>query len=118
MMDARPLYEEPVHPTNSRMKLDYSGEAKPPRSRTLRPVRYYHIDFGHASQYSTKDGDRGGPPRMFIEAGYGGDLSVPEFKTQNYCDPFAVDVYRMGNVVRREFTQVWTFLFWSVKVVY
>lgn len=55
---------------------------------------------------------------MFIEAGYGGDLSVPEFKTQNYCDPFAVDVYRMGNVVRREFTQVWTFLFWSVKVVY
>ena len=100
MMDASPLDDEPRHPVNSVMKLDYSGHVGKPHTRTLRPVRYYHIDFGHARRYDPKDG----PPQEFVgeEDGYGGDATVPEFKTTNgYCDPFPVDVYRVGRVVRR-----------------
>lgn len=51
MMDSLHLYDEPIHVTDSEMKRDYSGEAKSPRSRTIRPVKYYHIDFGNARVY-------------------------------------------------------------------
>lgn len=102
MMDFTPLCDEPVHPADLSYKRDYSGRAKPPRDRTLRPVKYYHIDFGHASRHKVEDG----PPQKFIGNGYGGDLSVPEFKTQEYCDPFPVDVYRVGNIIRMAFTHV------------
>lgn len=97
MMDSEPLYDEPLHPTSTYMKRDFSGPAKEPRSRTLRPVKYYHIDFGHARMYSP---DKGPALEFSGKTGYGGDLTVPEFRTQTLCDPFAVDVYRVGNVVR------------------
>lgn len=50
-----------------------------------------------------------GPPREYVGlrgGGYGGDDAVPEFKTQEYCDPFAVDVFRLGNFIRENFTEV------------
>lgn len=105
MMDAIPLFDEARHPVKPSMKLDFSGPVKKPRSRTLRPVRYYYIDFGHARRYDPKDG----PPREFVGIGdgYGGDGTVPEFQTTNeFCDPFPVDVYRVGNLIREFFTEV------------
>lgn len=100
MMDASPLYDEPLHPVDAHMKRDYSGRAAKPQSRTLRPVKYYYIDFGHACQYNISEGPASEP------VGYGGDSSVPEFKTQERCDPFPVDVYRVGNLIRKSFTHV------------
>ncbi|KAF5376396.1 hypothetical protein D9757_008690 [Collybiopsis confluens] len=35
---------------------------------------------------------------------YGGTPTVPEFKEDQRCDPFAVDVNCLGNVVREKFT--------------
>lgn len=97
MMDSAPLYDEPLHPSSTNMKRDFSGPARKPKSRTLRPVKYFHIDFGHARMYSPTEG----PPREFCgTTGYGGDGTVPEFKTGEYCDPFPVDVYRAGNLIR------------------
>lgn len=89
MMDATPLYGT-SHP---------GIETKKSSSRTLHPVKYYLTDLSHAHQYGPD-----GPYRK--ETGYGWDYSVPEFMTQQECDPFAVDVYRLGNVFREELTEV------------
>lgn len=105
MMDHVPLYGEPPHPACEYMKLDFSDFVVKPRSRTLRPIKYYLIDFGHARRYDPSNG----PPREYAGVdcgGYGGDGSVPEFKTQEYCDPFPVDVFRLGNFIREKFTEV------------
>lgn len=97
MMDSLHLYDEPIHVTDSEMKRDYSGEAKSPRSRTIRPVTYYHIDFGNARVYPP---EQGAPRQYSGPEGYGGDLTVPEFKTPGHYDPFPIDVYRAGNLMR------------------
>ena len=94
-MDALHLYDEPVHPTSPYMKRDFSREAKKPRSRTKRPVKYYHTDFGNARLYPPDQG----PPLEY--SGYGGDKSVPEFKIEGRYNPFPVDVYRAGNILRQ-----------------
>lgn len=102
-MDHSPLHDELVHPAVPSMVFDYSRSAEKPKSRTERPVKYYLIDFGNAHQSNTEDG----PPLTRISGrGYGGDLSVPEFRTQEACDPFAVDVYRVGNIIKQKFTHV------------
>ncbi|KIK53561.1 hypothetical protein GYMLUDRAFT_1025315 [Collybiopsis luxurians FD-317 M1] len=42
-------------------------------------------------------------PPLQMQPGYGGDQSVPEFKWNEPCDPFAVDVYCLGNVIWKKF---------------
>lgn len=98
-MDSAPLYNEPIHVVNYYMNQDFTRKVKR-QTRTLRPVKYYYIDLGSACQYNPEDG----PPRIPI--GHGGDRTVPEFQTDTHCDPFAVDVYRLGNVIRECFTDV------------
>lgn len=100
MMDSSPLYDEPVHPTTTLKVMDYSRFSKPPNSRTLRPTRYYHIDFGESRQYDPESG----PPRREVHRG--GDHTVPEFRTQQPYNPFPGDVYCVGNVIRQNFTHV------------
>lgn len=101
MMDYSPLYDYAIHPIDNTMKLDWSEKVGKPHSRTLRPVKYYLIDFGYTRNYQD---DENRTPREPV--GMGGDRTVPEFLTQEDCDPFAVDVYRVGNVVRQYFAQV------------
>jgi hypothetical protein len=102
MMDATPLFDEPPHPLDPSMNKDYTRPVRP-HPRSERPVRYYFIDFGEAEQY---DPDNEEPRIELGRAGYGGDRSVPEFSTDvEYCNPFPVDVYRIGNIVR-DFTDV------------
>jgi hypothetical protein len=57
------------------------------------------IDFGLSRRYE----DVG--PHLELP-GWGGDKTVPEFRTGELYDPFLVDVYCLGNVVREYFTQV------------
>ncbi|ESK93865.1 hypothetical protein Moror_13048 [Moniliophthora roreri MCA 2997] len=67
-----------------------------PRGRTRHPVKYYYIDFDLCERYDSASG----PPRKMPI--FGGDISVPEFRRHpdQSCDPFAVDVYRIGNLIR------------------
>lgn len=106
MMDVTPLFDEPPHPVDPTMNKDYTRPLEP-RSRSLRPVRYYLIDFGEALPYDPANGE----PRIAIgHTGYGGDKAVPEFSTDTeYCNPFPVDVCRLGNIIRFNFTDknVW-----------
>jgi len=100
MMDSSPLYDQPRHPV--RLEKTYDWRQTPtPKSRTERPVKYYFIDFDLTHQY-----EEGKPAQEHPK--YGGDHTVPEWKVrpQDACNPFAVDVYRLGNVVRENFTGV------------
>ncbi|KAF4588476.1 hypothetical protein EYR40_010027 [Pleurotus pulmonarius] len=96
MMDARLLYPAGYHPFLRRRNPDMSGPAKH-LTRTQQPVTYYLVDFGLSRKYSPEDR----PPLEPIIAG--GDKSVPEFATVDACDPFPVDVYTFGNLIKMYF---------------
>ncbi|KAJ7162168.1 kinase-like domain-containing protein [Mycena filopes] len=103
MMDASPLYSEPVHPFDIRRKRDWSGRISH-RSRTERPVKYYITDFGISRRYRAEDLPVLEPPII------GADKSVPEFQVKSKyddlpdLDPFPTDVYYLGNLIRQDFT--------------
>jgi hypothetical protein len=104
MADASPLYDSPPHPFASHMKRDFSGEVKSSSNRTRSPIRYYLVDFGLSRRYNPEDGPHLEPP------GWGGDKTVPEFlASTDLCDPFPVDVYCLGNAIKRHFLDVSTF---------
>jgi hypothetical protein len=100
MMDAKDLYLHPPHPVAHNMRRDFSGPVKH-TTRTRRPVKYYLIDFGLSRRYNPEDMPPLEPPP------WGGDRTVPEFlKSDEPCNPFPVDVYFLGNVVRQNFIEV------------
>ncbi|THU94241.1 kinase-like protein [Dendrothele bispora CBS 962.96] len=96
MVDSAPLYSRLMHPTVSDRRYDWRGTATR-KSLTRHPVKYYFIDFDLCKHYDPEAGPAREPP------GYGGDRSLPEFKTHpdEPCDPFAVDIFRLGNLIRR-----------------
>jgi hypothetical protein len=82
------------------MRRDFKGYVTPLR-RTKKPVRYHIIDFGLSKRYNPFDG----PPRDYYVMG--GDKTIPELqRPDELCDPFAVDVYFLGNVMREAFLMV------------
>ncbi|KAK0487589.1 hypothetical protein IW261DRAFT_1328703, partial [Armillaria novae-zelandiae] len=105
MMDASQMYgPEGFHPHERDKKYDLSGRARP-YSRTERPPKYYFIDFGLSDIYNPDD------LPATICALEGGDKTVPEFladdpdwtKRTPKHDPFAVDVYYLGNTFKAFF---------------
>jgi len=99
LMDASPLFVEDVSPWRPKMSRDLSREARY-RNRTEHPVKYYLIDFDLSGVYNPS----AGPPLML--PGYGGTRGVPEFKFQDQqCNPFAVDVWCLGNFIKKIFTE-------------
>ncbi len=99
MMDWSPLYPIPPHWLLSNQTSDWSGEPKP-HNHTTHPVKFRLIDWDLSKQY---DLSKGSPLQ---NPGYGGDQSVPEFKRNEPCNPFAVDVYCLGNFIRKSFIVV------------
>ncbi|KAK0464360.1 uncharacterized protein EV420DRAFT_1038122 [Desarmillaria tabescens] len=102
MMDATSMYgPDSFHPRETDQKYDFSGRARY-RSRTERPPKYYFIDFGLSILYKPEE------LPATVCALEGGDKSVPEFLADNpdstkrtpKHDPFAVDVYYLGNTFR------------------
>jgi hypothetical protein len=89
MADPLPLYEFPPHPFEP-TKRDFSGEAKVCSTRTQMPISYYLVDFGLSRHYNPE-----GPPLELPP--WGGDDSAP---ADTPCDPFPVDAYCLGNVIR------------------
>ncbi|TFK74321.1 hypothetical protein BDN72DRAFT_833673 [Pluteus cervinus] len=69
-------------------------------TRTQRPPKYYFIDFGLARRYDPSD------PNPLEEPIFGGDRTVPEFKTNKESfNPFHTDIYYAGNTIRRFITE-------------
>ncbi|EMD36447.1 hypothetical protein CERSUDRAFT_115467 [Gelatoporia subvermispora B] len=99
MMDPRPLFPKMFHPRDRHMNREWTGRAKY-YSRTKRPTKYLFIDFGISKRYSTQDLPILEPPH------WGGDRTVPEYQnSQEPRDPFPVDVYYIGNMIREYFFQ-------------
>ncbi|KAG6848030.1 hypothetical protein H0H93_004070 [Arthromyces matolae] len=103
MADYAPLYSHPPHPVDTLMRRDYRGPVPTPGSRTLTPIKYYFIDFDLSEVFGPDDVRLRIPP-------WGGDRTVPEHKLPHNppCDPFPVDVYCLGSVIRRNFLDGWT----------
>jgi len=99
MMDADAMYPEGFHPIRTMYKADYSGYATHiPRSTA--GVKYYFIDFG-ISVHIPEDAY----PRL-VTGNLGRDQTPPELSRAVPYDPFKLDVYILGNMFRRELTDV------------
>jgi len=103
MLDPSNMYPESFHPADIARSKDFRRKAKW-YSRTRRPTRYLLIDFGLSRRYDPANG----PP--LEKPLRGGDKSAPEHRDMNTpCNPFPTDVYYLGNLVREDYIQVYTF---------
>ena len=93
MFGASEMYPNGFRPVN------FKGTANA-HTRTQCPLVYYLIGFGWSRQYNSRD--------VTDEPLRGGDKSAPEHRSRGRCNPFQTDIYYIGNVVRREFTEVRT----------
>ncbi|KAG6830443.1 hypothetical protein H0H92_000746 [Tricholoma furcatifolium] len=98
IMDLSPLYNHPPHPANSWYRRDFKGRSSKPASRTTRPVKYYLIDYDLSKIYESEEVRLMVPP-------WGGTRPVPEHLGPDAppCDPYPVDIYCLGNVIKQRF---------------
>ncbi|KAG6835425.1 hypothetical protein H0H93_001588, partial [Arthromyces matolae] len=98
------LFDSPPHPRDESRTRDFSARVKQVYSRTTKPVKYYLIDFGLSKVYQPEDAP------FLKKPPWGGDKTVPEIygsPDSPPCDPFAVDVYCLGNYLRQTFLDGW-----------
>ena len=100
-MDPGPMYPKGFHPKNVTTDITGYRKAHPKRRRdVLSSVRYYFIDFGISSMFGPDDTDK---TVLGLE---GQDNSVPELSERRPYDPFLVDIYIIGNLLRTAFLEV------------
>ncbi|KAL5513661.1 hypothetical protein ACEPAH_4060 [Sanghuangporus vaninii] len=101
MMDARDLFPDGVHPDPlwSALLHDRYVVARSLRRSDVKTVKYYFIDFGISSYF-----DDPLEPRL-VTGIDGRDQEVPELDLERPYDPFAVDVYTLGNTYNELFRQ-------------
>lgn len=98
-MDAESLYTEACHPLIS--SIDHTGQnwvGRVPRSQAR--VKYYYIDFGISTYFPP------GQQRGLVTGSSGHDRDVPELSRVTPYDPFKVDVFIIGNMLRELFFDV------------
>lgn len=101
MIDSRRMWREPYHIMLPSMNREFTELVKDPFTRTAKSPKYYIIDFGMSRRYSPDD------PHPQEIAAEGGDRTVPEFQNGHAPhDPFAVDIYCVGNVIREFILEV------------
>ncbi|KAJ7586339.1 hypothetical protein C8J56DRAFT_1084703 [Mycena floridula] len=87
MMDGIHLIRDEFHPARPTHTRDLRRKCRT-HSRIRYPVKYHVIDLGLSKQYAAGE---------------------PTDKYPEFCDPFAVDIYCLGNSVRQDFTEGWQF---------
>ncbi|RXW20907.1 hypothetical protein EST38_g4933 [Candolleomyces aberdarensis] len=98
LLDGAKIYSEKWFPWEPDRKSDYTGRIRPRHSRTESPPRYFIIDFGFSMHYAPEHMP---PAEIPLQTT---DPSVPEFKNPTTpCDPFPIDVYTVGNLIRMDF---------------
>lgn len=71
-----------------------------PRLAARPPVKYDYVDFGISSKFDPKE-----TPKLAVGIA-GRDQEVPELSATAPYDPFKVDVFIVGNVLRKLFYEV------------
>jgi hypothetical protein len=98
-MDATHMYPLGFHPVEDL----YLDDAKTPAPRLWRleaGVKYYFVDYGISSYFSP------GSRRELVVGIAGRDQDVPELSKSVPYDPFKVDIFTIGNVIRGEIQAV------------
>lgn len=67
-----------------------------PRIASRLPVKYYYVDFGISSMFTPEH-----IPKLVVGRD-GRDREVPELSGRTPYDPFKVDVFIIGNLLRKE----------------
>lgn len=91
-----PLGFHPVHD----VLLDDVTTFAPVIPRLEVGVKYYFVDYGISSYFPS------GSQREPVLGTAGRDQDVPELSNSVPYDPFKVDIFTIGNVLRREFQTV------------
>lgn len=100
MIDGDPLYPEGFHPADNEFTESFEKLARPLRRSDVSGVRYYFIDFGISLIFDD-------PKMPRIASGADGiDRDVPELQHEEYYDPFAADIFILGNLFRKTFVKV------------
>lgn len=95
MMEATSLFPNGFHPVLTKWLPDLTGRSKPhARLDAPHPIRYYFIDFGLSSLIPA------GTSRLVLGV-FSQDKEVPELSMVTPYDAFKVDVFVLGNVLRR-----------------
>ncbi|KAK7692281.1 hypothetical protein QCA50_003906 [Cerrena zonata] len=105
MMGSKDMWPELYHIMAPHRNRSFTARVKKPFTKTARPPKYHIIDFGMSRRYSP---DNLNPTEIAPE---GGDRTVPEFGNGTGAvvhDPFAVDIYCVGNVIQDYILKVYT----------
>ena len=92
MIESEKMFPEGYHPKKVLLKPDLSGPAKF-YTRTQRPSKYFIIDFGMARRYES-DNDSPLEP------------TIAKDKVVKLQNPYQVDVYLAGELIRHVFLDV------------
>ncbi|KAG8757586.1 hypothetical protein FRC11_004443, partial [Ceratobasidium sp. 423] len=95
MMESHLLYDEPFHPVYQGLSLDIQRRIYPKYSRLEKRVRYYFIDMGFATWFQDPT-----TPRLIT--GNQARILAPEQKSDKAYDPFSVDIYQLGTVIKQD----------------
>jgi serine/threonine protein kinase len=93
------MWPKGFHPIALSELPDGSGPA-PSRARLPSRVKYIFIDYG-LSTYVPR-----GEPTTMVTGMYGRDQSAPELSDTVPYNPFMLDIYDVGSMLRRLFTEV------------
>ncbi|KAI0028848.1 kinase-like domain-containing protein [Vararia minispora EC-137] len=101
LMDSSTMYPLGFHPIRQSCLPDGFTLATPlPRHDV--GVTYYFIDYGISSYFPP------GQPRGLVVGDFGRDQDVPELSETVPYDPFAVDIFIIGNQLRLAFHEKYT----------
>ena len=95
LMDATNMYPLGFHPVRTSSLADGRTFA-PMISRLEAGVKYYFVDYGISSYFPA------GSKREPVLGIAGRDQDVPELSDNVPYDPFKVDIFSIGNVIRGE----------------
>ena len=109
MMDADALYPRGYHPVGQSFLPDNSAIA-PRLSREHHRVKYYYVDFGISSYIPPGSSDR------LVVGEFGREREVPELSATVPYDPFKVDVFIIGNLLKKSLQEVRARVYWHVRV--
>jgi hypothetical protein len=99
LMDAIHMYPLGFHPVEE-LFLEDRKTLAPRISRFEAGVKYYFVDYGISSYFPP------GSQRELVVGIAGRDQDVPELSNNVPYDPFKVDIFTIGNVLRGEFQAV------------
>lgn len=99
MMDGTNMYPGGFHPIAQFLEPSGRYNARY-KLRANVSVKYYFIDFGLSTHFPDTDG-----PRL-VTGSRCQDREAPELSEINPYDPFALDVFLLGNVYRTVFIKV------------